>query len=42
VDEEVVPIFSSRTQAEDGGMKIVHALGHSLSGGIGIKAAIDR
>jgi hypothetical protein len=40
--KEVVPVLGGRTQAADGRIKIVHALGHGITGGIGVKAAIDR
>ena len=41
VTEEVVPVFGGGTQALDGGMKVAHALGHEVAGGIGVKAAVD-
>ena len=40
--KEVVPVLGSWTQAADGRIKTVHALGHGLTGGIGIEAAVDR
>lgn len=39
--EEIVPVFGRRRQALDGGMKIAHALGHKVAGGISVKAAVD-
>ena len=39
--EEVVPVFGGGTQSADGGMKVAHALGHEVAGGIGVKAAVD-
>ena len=41
VTEEVVPVFGGGTQSLDGGMKIAHALGHEVAGGIGVKAAVN-
>jgi len=41
VREEVVPLFGGGTQSLDGWMKVAHALGHEVAGGIGVKAAVD-
>ena len=40
--KQIVPIFGRRAQTEDGGMESVHTLRHSVAGGIGVKAAVDR
>ena len=39
--KEVVPVLGTRTQAADGRVKTLHALGHGFAGGIGVKAAVD-
>ena len=36
--QEVVPVFGCGAQAVDGGMKVAHALGQGVTGGIGVKA----
>src|SRR5436853_582813 len=39
--QELVPVFGGGTQSADGGMKVAHALGHGVSSGIGVKAAVE-
>jgi len=38
--EEVVPVFGVGAESKDGRMKVAHALGHEVAGGIGVKAAV--
>ena len=39
--EAIVPVLGGRTESADGRMKLDHALGHSVAGGIGVKGAKD-
>ena len=39
--KKVVPVFGGRTETTDRRMALVHSLGHGLTGGIGVEAAID-
>ena len=39
--KKVVPVFGRWTETTDRRMALVHPLGHGLTGGIGVEAAID-